>query len=370
MGKNINMYHLAPIDIFSDDEEFRHQEIDDELTVTILQEDLLASNHLNSEQKHAYELILETLLLNKSATFFIDGPAGTGKTFLYKTLLAEIRSKHMIALATASSGVAASILPGGRTAHSRFKISLKIEKNSTCNVSKQGNLAKLLRLAKLIIWNEATMCGKYSIEAVDKMLQDINDTNLPFGGKVIVFCGDFRQVLPVIQKTTKEQQIDASLARSHLWSSLTKIKLIENMRSRLDSDFCRYLIEVGNGNEPITVKDMIKIPTKMLIQYNNDADSLNCDIVRYYSFDETIDTSEQVTKNWKVKMLVAEKSPKMIARNSITKYQNLTLIDPQGNRLQAVIFGKDIDLRDNTLQIINSRTIIENVEDDEPVLKV
>ncbi|XP_042962656.1 replication protein A 70 kDa DNA-binding subunit B-like [Carya illinoinensis] len=104
-----------------------------------------------------------------------------------------------------------------------------------------------------------------------------------------------------------------------------------------------------------------------------------------------------VTKNWKVKMLVAEKSPKRIARNSITKYQNLTLIDPQGNRLQAVIFGKDIDLRDDTLQvfqsyyignayvkaidprhkiesheyqwIINSRTIIENIEDDEPVLK-
>ncbi|XP_042942719.1 uncharacterized protein LOC122276890 [Carya illinoinensis] len=103
------------------------------------------------------------------------------------------------------------------------------------------------------------------------------------------------------------------------------------------------------------------------------------------------------TKNWKVKMLVAEKSPKRIARNSITKYQNFTLIDLQGNRLQAVIFGKDIDLRDDTLQvfqsyyignayvkaidprpkielheyqwIINSRTIIENVEDNEPVLK-
>ncbi|KAG7977529.1 hypothetical protein I3843_05G036100 [Carya illinoinensis] len=255
-------------------------EIDDELTVTIPQEDLLASNHLNSEQKHAYELILKTLLLNKPAAFFIDGPAGTGKTFLYKTLLAEIISKHMIALATVSFGVAASILLGGRTTHSRFKIPLNIEKNSTCNVSKQGNLAKLLRLAKLIIWDEAPMCGKYSIEAVDavtvdKMLQDINDTNIPFGGKVIVFGGDFRQVLPVIRKSTKEEQIDASFARSHLWSSLTKIKLIENMRSRLDPDFCRYLIEVGNGNEPITVKDMIKIPTEMLIQYNNDAESLN-----------------------------------------------------------------------------------------------
>ncbi|KAG7958763.1 hypothetical protein I3843_10G033700, partial [Carya illinoinensis] len=290
-----------------------------------MSEDLLASNHLTCEQKHAYELILETLLLNKPAAFFIDGPAGTEKTFLYKTLIAEIRSKHMIAFATASSGVAASILPGGRTAHSRFKIPLNIEKNSTCNV-------------KLIIWDEAPMSGKHSIEAVDNMLQDINDTNLPFGGKVIVFGGDFRQVLPVIQKSTKEEQIDASLARSHLWSSLIKIKLTENMRSRLDPDFCRYLIEVGNGNEPITVNDMIKIPVEMLIQYNNDVESLNSlleaifedisnysnnliemtnrailtpknhsvdeinaiiiekfpgDMVRYYSFEETIDTYEQ-----------------------------------------------------------------------------
>ncbi|KAG7980350.1 hypothetical protein I3843_05G178700 [Carya illinoinensis] len=272
MGKNINMYHLAPIDIFSDDEEFRHQEIDDELTITILQEDLLASNHLTSEQKNAYELILETLLLNKPAAFFIDGPAGTGKPFLYKTLLAEIRSKHMIALATASS----------------------------------GNLAKLLRLAKLIIWDEAPMSGKHSIEAVDKMLQDINDTNLPFGGKVIVFGGDFRQVLPVIRKSTKEEQIDASLARSHLWSSLIKIKFQENMRSRLDPDFCRYLIKVGNEAifEGISnySNNLIEMTNRaILTPKNHSVDEINAiiiekfpgDMVRYYSFDETIDTSEQ-----------------------------------------------------------------------------
>ncbi|KAG6721278.1 hypothetical protein I3842_03G105100, partial [Carya illinoinensis] len=224
------------------------------------------------------------------------------------------------------------------------------------------------------------MCGKYSIEAVDKMLQDINDTNLPFGGKVIVFGGDFRQVLPVIQKSTKEQQIDASLARSHLWSSLTKIKLIENMRSRLDPDFCRYLIEVGNGNEPITVKDMIKISTEMLIQYNNDADSLNClleaifedisnysnnliemtnrailtpknhsvdeinaiiiekfpgDMVRYYSFDETIDTSEQgVIEDF---LLLKKNCPIMLLRN-INPSEGLC----NGTRLICCNFNRNV----------------------------
>ncbi|KAG7980703.1 hypothetical protein I3843_05G196400 [Carya illinoinensis] len=195
MGKDINMYRFVPADIFYGEDEFTNREIDDERVVTIPTEDLLASQVLNSEQKNAYDLILHTLVSNKAGAFFVDGPAGTGKTFLYRALLAEIRSKNMIALATASSGVAASILLGGRTAHSRFKIPLNADKSSTCNVSKQGNLAKLLRLAKLIIWDEAPMSTKHSIEALDKMLQDINDTDLPFGGKVIVFGGDFRQML-------------------------------------------------------------------------------------------------------------------------------------------------------------------------------
>ena len=42
------------------------------------------------------------------------------------------------------------------------------------------------------------MINKRAIEAGDIMLQDINDCNLPFGGKVIIFGRDFRQVLPVV----------------------------------------------------------------------------------------------------------------------------------------------------------------------------
>ncbi|KAK1567783.1 hypothetical protein Q3G72_016603 [Acer saccharum] len=97
----------------------------------------------------------------------------------------------MIALATTSSGLAASVLPRGRTAHSRFKILLSVEKNMACSVSKQSGLAKLLQHAKLIIWDEAPMSHQLAIEALDGMLQDINDSKQLFGGKVIVFGGNF-----------------------------------------------------------------------------------------------------------------------------------------------------------------------------------
>ena len=44
---------------------------------------------------------------------------GTGKTFLSCTLLATVREKGEIALATATSGIAATLLPNARTIHSR-----------------------------------------------------------------------------------------------------------------------------------------------------------------------------------------------------------------------------------------------------------
>ncbi|KAL5539169.1 hypothetical protein UlMin_042948 [Ulmus minor] len=106
-------------------------------------------------------------------------------------LISFIRSKKLIALATASSGVAAAIMPRGRTAHSRFKLPLDIKEKATCSVSKQSSLAKLLQTTNFIIWDEAPMINKRAIEAIDIMLQDINECNLPFGGKIIIFGGDF-----------------------------------------------------------------------------------------------------------------------------------------------------------------------------------
>ena len=47
------------------------------------------------------------------------------------------------------------------------------------------------------------MSRKKTIEALDKMLQDINESELPFGGKVVVFEGDFHQVLPVVPKASR-----------------------------------------------------------------------------------------------------------------------------------------------------------------------
>lgn len=62
----------------------------------------------------------------------------------------------------------------------------------SCSVAKQPALGTLLKMSKLIIWNEAHMVNRCVIEVVDKILKDITDCHLPFRGKVMVLGGDFR----------------------------------------------------------------------------------------------------------------------------------------------------------------------------------
>ena len=143
----------------------------------------------------------------------MDGPGGTRKTYLYRALLARVRTTDRIAVATTTSGIAASIMSGGRTTHSRFKIPIKIVDNSVCNFTKQSGTTALLHEASLIIWDEVAMTRRESVETLDRSLQDITGCDLPFGGKVIVFEGDFRQVLPIVPRGTRAQICDCSASR-------------------------------------------------------------------------------------------------------------------------------------------------------------
>ena len=217
MGKTIDDYNFAPYKSENLQLHTNTKEIETEYNIIVFNEDLATISMLNSEQKKAYDIIMDRIHNNKSGVFFLDGPGGTGKTFLYRALLATIRSTKNIALATATSGVAASILPGGRTAHSRFKIPIKFSQSDNCSISKQSSTSELIKKAKLIIWDEATMAKKNAIHCLNDLLKDIMECEEPFGGKVVVFGGDFRQTLPVVRKGQKDDYISASLVTSNLW---------------------------------------------------------------------------------------------------------------------------------------------------------
>ena len=199
----------------------------------------------------------------------MNGPGGTGKSQLFKTLLSYVRSRNQIALPVASSGIAALLLPGGRTAHSRFKIPLNADENTTCNLRLNGPHAYLIRQASLIIWDEAFMCSKYNFDAVDRSLRDIMGAvdpasdGVPFGGKVFVLGGDFRQLLPVVKKGTRSQILGDTVRSATFWNVVHVLHLTENMRVRLagpaSAAFAETLLAIGDGQEPYSTSFEIPI---------------------------------------------------------------------------------------------------------------
>jgi hypothetical protein len=94
-----------------------------------------AEDRLNDDQRNAYETILNAMTNKEGKLFFVYGSGGTGKTFVWTTLLSRLRGQGKIVLVVASLGIASLLLPGGRTAHSKFKILIDLHDESTCNIT-------------------------------------------------------------------------------------------------------------------------------------------------------------------------------------------------------------------------------------------
>jgi len=176
-----------------------------------------------------FNSIVNAVNTQSGQTFFLHGPGGTGKTYVYNTLCHHLRGQGKIVLCVASSGIASLLLIGGHTSHSILKIPIEIHESSTCAIPRNSDLAELIRVTDLMIWDEAPMQHQHIHEAVDRTLQDIQHSEKPFGGLCIVFGGDFKQILLVIVKSSCDQIVGACIQRSHLWGSVKLLKLSHNM---------------------------------------------------------------------------------------------------------------------------------------------
>ncbi|XP_015965261.1 uncharacterized protein LOC107488989 [Arachis duranensis] len=214
------------------------------------------------EQRYAFDKIVTAVYYDEGIFFFVYGHGDTRETFLWNLISAEIRSRGDIVLNVASSGIVSLLLPNGRTTHSKFKILMNITEDFVCNIKFGFLQAMLLLKAKLIIWDEAPMVSRNCYEALDKYLSDIMrcsptcSKDLSFGGKVVVLGRDFRQVLPVIPRGSKQDIVHSTVNSSYLWKFCQVLKLTKNMRLSIgttasDQDeteqFGEWLLKVGDG---------------------------------------------------------------------------------------------------------------------------
>lgn len=75
--------------------------------------------------------------------------------------------------------------------------------------------------------------------------------NLPFGGKVVVLLGDFRQTCPVIRKGIRTQIVNASIRSSDIWPLFDIVRLITPIQNAEDPEFAAIVDAVGDGAGPL-----------------------------------------------------------------------------------------------------------------------
>ena len=115
------------------------------------------------------------------------------------------------------------------------------------------------------------MTKRQAVEALDNSMRDImGRRHQPFGGKTVVFGGDFRQVLPVVRKGSRGQIIDATLRSSYLWKGMRQLRLVTNMRAHNDPWFADYLLRVGNGTEETDEEGNIRLPQDICVPPTGD----------------------------------------------------------------------------------------------------
>ena len=205
---------------------------------------------LNADQRAIVDEILQAIDgKTQHKQFFIYGAGGTGKTYVYRCLIHLLRGRNLKCIAVAFTGIAANLLPGGRTAHSAFKIPLKVNESTPGSIKPTSVAAEPLRQAALIIWDDISVTPKNLVMYVERLLRDCVGCVDPFGGKVIVFGGDFRQVLPVVRRLSPTEIVEASLLRCKLWlrtDVVKKLRLNMNMRAGIgQQEFSRWLLQLG-----------------------------------------------------------------------------------------------------------------------------
>lgn len=195
------------------------------------------------EQHAALHQIVESIASDQQCKVFaLLASAGCGKTLFAEGLAAYIRSQNGRVMSVAASALAAMLLTAGTTAHAALHIPIPCNETSTCNLSREDR--SNIRRTDLIIWDECSMVHAEIADTVDRTLRDIMNNNHPFGGKCVLFMGDFKQLLPVVRYG---KGCNFTMQKCRWWKQVIKLKFSKNWRAVQNPDYTQWLQDIGMG---------------------------------------------------------------------------------------------------------------------------
>jgi nucleoside-triphosphatase THEP1 len=145
--------------------------------------------------------------VKKGKSFFVTGAAGVGKTHLIKEIYEQLKKDGANVALTSTTGINALNL-GGITVHKFFGLTNRTDMGYL-GFMKSSFLFRgiSMRLAQIdvIIIDEVSMLRADTLELINAICQQALKNTLPFGGKSIIFTGDFYQIAPVVKNYEKKK---------------------------------------------------------------------------------------------------------------------------------------------------------------------
>tara|TARA_B110000259_G_scaffold53977_1_gene63631 strand:- start:260 stop:1618 length:1359 start_codon:yes stop_codon:yes gene_type:complete len=202
---------------------------------------------LNTEQ----ELIFQKY--KNGENIFVTGPAGSGKSFLIKTIVNDSVENDYKLQVCALTGCASILLNCKATTLHRFA-GIGLANKSIDEVvedvfEKRYKLKKWYDLKCLII-DEVSMMSLKILLILDKMARKIyRKPTLPFGGLQVIFSGDFYQ-LPPIKSNDADEESSMFCFEHPIWNELFPKDnqiLLKSIFRQEETEFLKVLKYVREG---------------------------------------------------------------------------------------------------------------------------
>ncbi|KAH0033008.1 hypothetical protein KCU78_g2545, partial [Aureobasidium melanogenum] len=215
---------------------------------------------LNREQLQLYDYVMKWAEGNcqEQLLLHLDGRAGTGKTILTLAMSDALNAMFDTSNATlriAPTGKAAKEIRG-QTVHAALGISIREE--PTDKVTPE--IAAKLKEVRLIIIDEKSMISNHFLGQVNDRLKTICESEKDFGGKSVIFSGDFFQLPPVggtPMFMVNPLASDADKDLEQLYSRIDKSVFLTTPMRQKDAAFDAELTKIRNGDGDAATADYL-----------------------------------------------------------------------------------------------------------------
>jgi hypothetical protein len=181
--------------------------------------------------------------------------------------------------ATAATGVAASLYRRAITLHSFAGIPVPFPEmdDVTSSISMEDPRAQKIISAEFLVVDEALSLNSKMLDLLQRTCRFFRKIEKPFGGLVLLFCGDPRQTLAVLRNATTSDQIDHVISNCEFFPIVQRMELTQNLRVRNSPEtavFAEMVLNYGDGKVPViddrnrvegAPKDSVQIPTQYLL---------------------------------------------------------------------------------------------------------